>query len=125
VAAVLGMAMFAVILPKMAPFTLGAVGAFGATAVVMALFVLTRGKFATALKSILAFWLIIMTYVGVNFVLGIGLHSYGFGTGAVVTYLFLIGGCDLALVAVCCVLHLVRRGIAFPPAPGPPATAAA
>ena len=47
----------------------------------MVLFVLARGEFATAAKSILALWLIIMIYVGVNFVLGIGLHSYGFGSG--------------------------------------------
>ena len=67
-------------------------------------------RFATALKSVLAFWLIIMTYVGVNYVLGIGLHSYGFGTGAVARYMFRLGGTDLALVAICCVIYLIRRG---------------
>ncbi len=48
-----------------------------------AIFVLTRGYFATAVKSIIAFWTIVMTYLGVNYVLGIGLHSYGFGFGSV------------------------------------------
>ena len=74
-----------------------------------ALFLLAHGAFATALKSVLAFWLIIMTYVGVNYVLGVGLHSYGFGTGAVVYYMFRIGGLDLLLVAVCCGFYLSRR----------------
>jgi hypothetical protein len=63
---------------------------------------------------VLAFWLLIMTYVGVNYVLGIGLHSYGFGTGAVVRYLFLVGGIDLALIAVCCLAYLLRRQVAAP-----------
>ena len=75
----------------------------------MVVFVLARGRFATAVKSIVAFWLIIMTYVGVNFVLGIGLHSYGFGTGAVVRYMFLLGGVDLALIGLCTLVYLVRR----------------
>ena len=35
----------------------------------------------TAVSSILGFWLILMTWYGVNFVLGTGLHSYGFGAG--------------------------------------------
>jgi cytochrome c-type biogenesis protein CcsB len=35
----------------------------------------------TAIFSILGFWLILMTWYGVNFVLGTGLHSYGFGAG--------------------------------------------
>ena len=50
-----------------------------------------------------------MTYVGVNYVLGIGLHSYGFGTGAVVRYMFIVGGLDLALIALCCLVYLARR----------------
>ncbi len=38
-------------------------------------------NFGTAVCSILGFWLILMTWYGVNFVLGTGLHSYGFGSG--------------------------------------------
>jgi len=37
--------------------------------------------FGTAVGSILGFWLILMTWYGVNFVLASGLHSYGFGSG--------------------------------------------
>jgi cytochrome c-type biogenesis protein CcsB len=37
--------------------------------------------FGTAVCSILGFWLILMTWYGVNFVLAVGLHSYGFGSG--------------------------------------------
>lgn len=37
--------------------------------------------FGMALGAILAFSLIIMAWYGVNFVLGAGLHSYGFGAG--------------------------------------------
>ncbi|MCP4250821.1 MAG: cytochrome c biogenesis protein CcsA [bacterium] len=80
-----------------------------ASAVMLLLFVLARGHFATAVKSILAFWLIIMTYVGVNYVLGVGLHSYGFGTGAVAWRMLWVGGIDLAIVALCCMIHLARQ----------------
>lgn len=89
-------------------------------ALAVALFVLAHGRFATAVKSILCFWLILMTYVGVNFVLGMGLHSYGFGKGAVVYYMFLCGGSDLALLTVFSLLYLLwgRRsrsvGISLP-----------
>ena len=38
-------------------------------------------EFGLTLGSILCFFLIIMAWYGVNFVLGKGLHSYGFGTG--------------------------------------------
>jgi len=46
----------------------------------------------------------------VNFVLGIGLHSYGFGTGAVARYMFLLGGIDLSFVALCALVYMARRG---------------
>ncbi len=42
------------------------------------------GPFAVASISIAAFWMILMTYLGVNFVLAAGLHSYGFGGSSVV-----------------------------------------
>ncbi|HNQ22290.1 MAG TPA: cytochrome c biogenesis protein CcsA [Phycisphaerae bacterium] len=84
--------------------------------VALAFVVLVRGPFATAAKSIAAFWLIIMTYVGVNFVLGIGLHSYGFGTGAVARYMFLLGGSDLALMLLLGLIHIARSAPASLPA---------
>ena len=40
-------------------------------------------QFGMAVSSILAFSLVIMAWYGVNFVLGAGLHSYGFGAGGV------------------------------------------
>ncbi len=39
------------------------------------------GGFGLAVGAILAFQTIIMAWYGVNFVLGVGLHSYGFGSG--------------------------------------------
>ncbi|GMU24211.1 MAG: hypothetical protein AMXMBFR13_42870 [Phycisphaerae bacterium] len=104
----LALLMFALVIPKLAPITPVKVLTLTATGAAMGLFVLARSPFTTAVKSILAFWLIVMTYVGVNYVLGTGLHSYGFGTGAVVRYLFLTAGIDLALVALCCGVYLAR-----------------
>jgi cytochrome c-type biogenesis protein CcsB len=42
------------------------------------------GSFGVAAWSIAAFQTILMTYLGVNFVLSAGLHSYGFGEASVV-----------------------------------------
>jgi ABC-type transport system involved in cytochrome c biogenesis permease subunit len=42
------------------------------------------GNFGVAAWSIAAFQTILMTYLGVNFVLAAGLHSYGFGDTSVV-----------------------------------------
>jgi cytochrome c-type biogenesis protein CcsB len=42
------------------------------------------GNFGVAAWSIVAFQTILMTYLGVNFVLASGLHSYGFGDSSVV-----------------------------------------
>jgi cytochrome c biogenesis factor len=42
------------------------------------------GSFGVAAWSIAAFQTILMTYLGVNFVLASGLHSYGFGDSSVV-----------------------------------------
>ena len=109
VAALFGIALFGLVAPMLGPLTPVNILALGSTAVAAVVFVVARGPFATAMKSILAFWLIIMTYVGVNYVLGTGLHSYAFGTGAVVWWMFLIGGVDLALVALCALIYLARR----------------
>ena len=106
--AALILAAFVIVVPKLAPITPVKVFALVGASLAMAIFVLARGLFATAVKSILAFWMIIMTYVGVNYVLGTGLHSYGFGTGAVASRVFLIGGIDLALVVICALAYLVR-----------------
>ncbi|MGZ3700060.1 MAG: cytochrome c biogenesis protein, partial [Bdellovibrionota bacterium] len=39
------------------------------------------GQFAYAAWSVVAFLSVVMAWYGVNFVLGVGLHSYGFSTG--------------------------------------------
>jgi ABC-type transport system involved in cytochrome c biogenesis permease subunit len=117
---VLAVGVFAIVGTLLGPLTPAKTLGLSGAAVAVVVFVTTRGPFATATKSILAFWLIIMTYVGVNYVLGIGLHSYGFGAGAVVKYLIRLGLADAALVAICCVLYLARRP-AGPPAVVPQA----
>ncbi len=113
----LAIGVLLVIVPKLAPLSIGKIIGLTGACVAVVIFVLARGAFATALKSVLAFWLIIMTYIGVNYVLGIGLHSYGFGTGAVVHYMFLIGGIDLGLVVIFTVIYVARRGSGATTAP--------
>jgi ABC-type transport system involved in cytochrome c biogenesis permease subunit len=116
VAGLLAVGLFVLIVPKLAPITPLKMLSLVGTGAGMVLLVLGRGPFAMAAKSILCFWLIVMTYVGVNYVLGIGLHSYGFGTGAVAGYLFMIGGADLLFVAGLALAYLLRR---TPTAPAP------
>jgi len=109
IALIMMVALFIIVLPKLGPMTAISATAFGATAMAMVFFVVTRGAFATALKSIICFWLIIMTYVGVNYVLGIGLHSYGFGTGAMARYMLLFGSLDLGFAILLSVIYVWRR----------------
>lgn len=62
------------------------------------------GGFGLAIGSVLAFLSVLMAWYGVNFVLGAGLHSYGFGTGGfplVAAYV----ACELLFV----VAALLRR----------------
>ncbi len=60
------------------------------TALLVYLFVLhgriagSWSGFGLAVGSVLAFQSIVMSWYGVNFVLGVGLHSYGFGSGGFV-----------------------------------------
>ncbi len=118
----MAVALFCIVVPLLEPMTSGKLRAFAGTGVAMVIFVVIRGPFAAAVKSILAFWMIIMTYVGVNYVLGIGLHSYGFGTGAVVHYMRLLGRVDLGLVVFFALVYLLRRER---PTTGVPITATA
>jgi cytochrome c-type biogenesis protein CcsB len=48
------------------------------------------GSFGVAALSIVAFWTILMTYIGVNYVLAAGLHSYGFGSSGIVGWLLVL-----------------------------------
>ncbi|MBN2327456.1 MAG: cytochrome c biogenesis protein CcsA [Candidatus Omnitrophica bacterium] len=68
--------------------------------------------FGTAVCSVIGFWLILMTWYGVNFVLATGLHSYGFGSGGgkyIIGYLLLE---TLFLVGVA-----YKYNMSSPPAP--------
>ncbi len=68
-------------------------------------------EFGLVIGSICCFFLIIMAWYGVNFVLGKGLHSYGFGTGGF-SYV-------LAFVLVHFLfLYLIWRKKKFPPFEG-------
>jgi ABC-type transport system involved in cytochrome c biogenesis permease subunit len=53
------------------------------------------GKFGVAVISILAFQTIVMTYLGVNFVLVTGMHSYGMGDSPVVLWMVLVALAEL------------------------------
>jgi len=50
--------------------------------------------FGVAVASIVAFWTILMTYLGVNFVLASGLHSYGFGSTNLVRIMGIIAAAE-------------------------------
>lgn len=61
-------------------------------------------KFSLATGAIIAFQCVLMAWYGVNFVLGAGLHSYGFGGGGVryvATYVLL----EVLFVIVCTALN--------------------
>lgn len=53
--------------------------------------------FGTVVASVCCFLSVLMAWYGVNFILGVGLHSYGFGTGGS-QYVMSFAGADLAFV---------------------------
>jgi cytochrome c-type biogenesis protein CcsB len=55
-------------------------------------------QFGLAVASVVCFLAVLMAWYGVNFVLGKGLHSYGFGIGGE-TYVAMFVGLDLLFVA--------------------------
>jgi len=61
-------------------------------------------QFGLALASVVCFCAVVMTWYGVNFVLGKGLHSYGFGIGGEKYVAGLICA-DLAYVAVAAIRY--------------------
>jgi ABC-type transport system involved in cytochrome c biogenesis permease subunit len=66
------------------------------------------GGFGLAVGAFIAFQTVIMAWYGVNYVLGKGLHSYGFGTGgfpAVLTFVVL----ELLFAAAAIVRHWMLR----------------
>jgi cytochrome c-type biogenesis protein CcsB len=58
------------------------------------------GDFGVHVASIVSFNAVLMSWYGVNFVLGTGLHSYGFGTGGAEWAIASVVGLDLLLVLV-------------------------
>lgn len=67
--------------------------------------------FSFVIGSVLMFFLILMAWYGVNFILGAGLHSYGFGTGGVeyVTGFFFLH------LLLCAAALIQRRRVLFSP----------
>ncbi len=59
------------------------------------------GTFGAAVLSILAFQTILMTYLGVNYVLNVGMHSYGMGDSPIVKWMVLIALVEVVFLVVC------------------------
>jgi cytochrome c-type biogenesis protein CcsB len=57
------------------------------------------GQFLVAAISVAAFQTILMTYLGVNFVLTTGMHSYGMGDSPVVKWMVIVAAVELAFLA--------------------------
>ena len=66
------------------------------------------GPYSTAALSIVAFWTVLMTYIGVNFVLSSGLHSYGFGESSVVRWMAILAILEIAFLTVGWIAHRRR-----------------
>jgi len=67
------------------------------------------GPFGVAAISIIAFQTILMTYLGVNFVLSTGLHSYGFGDSPVVTWMIVVALAEAAFLVAGLASHRKRQ----------------
>ena len=63
------------------------------------------GNFGINVASVVAFNAVLMAWYGVNFVLGTGLHSYGFGTGGSELLIAGVVGMDLLFVAIAAARH--------------------
>jgi len=57
------------------------------------------GKFGVAAISIVAFQTILMTYLGVNFVLTTGKHSYAMGDTPVLMWMLLVAAAEVLFLA--------------------------
>jgi ABC-type transport system involved in cytochrome c biogenesis permease subunit len=69
--------------------------------------------FGTAIASLAAFQVLILTYYGVNFLFGKGLHTYGFGAGEEWP-LIAFAGIELIFALVCFGVHASRGGVDTP-----------
>jgi cytochrome c-type biogenesis protein CcsB len=63
------------------------------------------GDFGISVASVVSFNAVLMAWYGVNFVLGTGLHSYGFGTGGSELLIGGVVGLDLLFVLVTAARH--------------------
>jgi hypothetical protein len=72
------------------------------------------GPFGVAAASIVAFWTVLMTYLGVNFILASGLHSYGFGGGGLVGWMSGIGALEVVFLAAGWFAHRRDRALYGP-----------
>ena len=70
------------------------------------------GTFGAAVISILAFQTILMTYLGVNFVLNAGMHSYGMGDSPIVKWMVLVTLVEVVFLAVAGVAWRDRKRLA-------------
>ncbi|MEK7799467.1 MAG: cytochrome c biogenesis protein CcsA, partial [Acidobacteriota bacterium] len=68
------------------------------------------GTFGVAALSIVAFWTVLMTYIGVNFILAAGLHSYGFGGSSVVRSMLIVAAIEGLFLACGFLAHAASRG---------------
>ncbi|HRY46246.1 MAG TPA: cytochrome c biogenesis protein CcsA, partial [Thermoanaerobaculia bacterium] len=69
------------------------------------------GTFGAAAISILAFQTILMTYLGVNYVLNAGMHSYGMGDSPIVKWMIVVALVEVVFLAVCGVAFRDRKRI--------------
>jgi len=67
------------------------------------------GKFGVAAVSILAFQTVLMTYLGVNFVLSAGMHSYGMGDSPIALWMLLVAILEIAFVGFGASAYLKQR----------------
>lgn len=82
------------------------------------------GQFGLSVAAALCFNGVLMAWYGVNFVLGKGLHSYGFGGGGL-QWIGSIAGLDLAFVGWCIWAHSRRTRLAPRPSGGAPSASRA
>ena len=66
------------------------------------------GNFGVSIASVVSFNAVLMAWYGVNFVLGTGLHSYGFSTGGSALFVGGIVGLDLLFVLAAVIKHQGR-----------------
>jgi len=71
------------------------------------------GGFGMAVGAVLAFQCVIMAWYGVNFILGVGLHSYGFGSGGLPGAIAFVL-CEVAFVTLAVIRHKQAKKIARP-----------